>query len=420
MFLIIKKYSFIVFIIFIFQCTFDSSQPTSSETREEKFIPENPNPSDKATNQPLTLTLQWESRGALKFDVYLDTINPPQMLIERDINTNKMSVTNLNYNTTYYWKVIAKYDDGTQLAGPVWSFTTAQQSYPSLYSYVMNLYKIETQMPSYVHVIFQVIDLNGKGISTLTQNDFEVYEDGLPISLTESQLEIRNKETIPYKIKTVLMLDNSTSLKNNINEIRDAARSFVERISKNQEISIYSFSEQPHMLIDFTSNRDSLISALNKYISGYATTNLYGAIIKGASLLESKFAFDEIIQSVMIVFTDGSDTQGSSTLIDALNAINNKIVFTIGLGTEIQPEVLKAIGNAGYYSIDKIDELKIQLDKIQEEIVSYANSFYILTYKSPKRGNNNHTLRIRIKNNSYFGERAEIIGSFNSNNFYSN
>jgi len=121
----------------------------------------------------------------------------------------------------------------------------------------------------------------------------------------------------------------------------------------------------------------------------------------------------------MIVFTDGRDTQGSNTLAEALNAIHNKVVFTIGLGSEIQPEVLQAIGTAGYYSISNIDELKAQFDNIQKSIISYANSFYLLTYKSPKRGNNIHSLTIRIKNNPYTGDYSEVRGTFNSNNFYS-
>ncbi|MEG8946884.1 VWA domain-containing protein [Rosettibacter firmus] len=418
---LIKKNIPIIFILMLVQCTFESTPPTEteSETQVNKSIPGNPKPVDKSVDQPLVITLQWESTGAIKYDVYLDKVNPPRILIANDISTKTLVVTNLDYNTTYYWKVIAKFDDGTKVEGPIWSFTTLKQSYPTLNGYAMNLYKVETQLPSYVHVMFQVVDLNGKGVSTLTQNDFEVLEDGEPISQTESQLEIRKREAVPYKLKTVLMLDNSTSLQNNLDDIRNAARSFIDKIVPQQEVTIYQFSDHPEVLSEFTDNKDSLMNALQRYQLGYATTNLYGAIIKGASLWNDKFSIDEIIQGMMIIFTDGRDTQGSNTLAEALNAIHNKIVFTIGLGNEIQPEILRAIGNAGFYTITNINELENQFTKIQESIISYANSFYVLTYKSPKRGNNNHILTIRIKNNPYTGERSEITGSFNSNNFSS-
>ncbi len=419
--LISKKYLLLILIYFLSQCTFDNNPPTQSESETpiSKTLPSNPKPEDKSINQPLVINLQWSYSGTQKFDVYLDKKNPPQVLIANDITSKSLVVTNLEYNTTYYWKVIAKNNDGTKIEGPVWSFTTLTQTYPTLNGFAMNLYKIQTELPCYVHVMFQVVDLNGKGVDYLTQNDFEILEDGEPISQYESQIEIKKREAVPYKLKTVIMLDNSTSLQNNIEEIRSAAKSFIEKIVPQQEISIYQFSDKPEMLCDFTNNFDSLNNAVNSYKLGYSTTNLYGAVIKGSSLWKDSFSIDEIVQGMMILFTDGKDTQGSNTLAEALNAIHNKIVFTIGLGNEIQHDILRAIGTAGYYSISNVNELKAQFDNIQKTIVSYANSFYLLTYKSPKRGNNVHSLTIRIKNNPYTGDYSEIRGTFNSNNFYS-
>jgi len=74
--------------------------------------------------------------------------------------------------------------------------------------------------------LFQVVDLNNQGITDLTEADFEVYEDGLPISPSESELKIVKKEDLYYRIKTVLMLDNSTSLADSIDAIRLAAADF--------------------------------------------------------------------------------------------------------------------------------------------------------------------------------------------------
>jgi len=227
----IKKYSFL-FILILSQCTFDSNPPTQteSETSTSKTVPSNPKPADKSIDQPLIVNLQWEFSGSQKFDVYLDKKNPPQILIANDITSKSLVVTNLEYQTTYYWRIIAKNEDGSKIEGPVWSFTTLAQTYPTINGFALNLYKIQTELPCYVHVMFQVIDLNGKGIDYLTQNDFEILEDGEPISLSESQIEIKKREAVPYKLKTVIMLDNSTSLQNNIEEIRNAAKSFIEKI----------------------------------------------------------------------------------------------------------------------------------------------------------------------------------------------
>jgi hypothetical protein len=55
--------------------------------------------------------LQWtKSDAAFRYDVLLDTKNPPTRIIESDITTTSCGVANLEPLTTYYWKVVAKGD----------------------------------------------------------------------------------------------------------------------------------------------------------------------------------------------------------------------------------------------------------------------------------------------------------------------
>jgi hypothetical protein len=267
--------------------------------------------------------------------------------------------------------------------------------------------------------MFHVKDLYGNGITNLYADSFEVFEDSQPLYLSESELQIKRYNATPYTIKTVLMLDNSTSLQNDIDRIRDAAISFINNIVPNQEVAIYKFSENIEMLTDFTSDKNVLFAALQQYILGSATTNLYGAVVKGASQWEDVFSINEIVNGFMIVFTDGNDTQNSTSLADAIDAVHNKSVFTIGLGNEIQPEILNKIGSKGYYPISDISQLSEKFGDIQSKISAEANSFYFLSYKSPKRGNFDHILTIRIKNNPHIGDNSFITGTFNSGGFTS-
>ena len=120
----------------------------------------------------------------------------------------------------------------------------------------------------------------------------------------------------------------------------------------------------------------------------------------------------------MVIISDGNDTQGSNTLAKALNAVHNKIVFTVGLGNEIQPEILSKLGTAGYFQTGQESEIVNQFKIIEQILINAASSFYNLSYKSPKRGTGNHSLQIRIVNNSYTGDRSSIITTFNSSIFY--
>lgn len=423
MFRLQKIFALVIPILIVTSCTFDEpnvTQPDSGGATTEKTVPHSPKPENNSIDQSLTITLEWTAENVSKFDLYFDVVNPPQNLLAGDTTTNKVAVQNLDYNTKYFWRAVSKFDDGTKAEGPVWNFTTMLTPPQPDSGYTLHLHKIETSLPSYVNVMFRVSDLLSNGITNLSAADFEVYEDGELVSASESELQIQKGDEAAYKLKSVLLLDNSTSLKNNIDQIRNAAETFVQNISANQEIAIYHFSEETELLADFTNSTDSLISALKRYQAGNPTTNLYGSVIKGASRWENIYTMNEIIQGAMIIFTDGKETQGSATLADALSAVDKKIVYTIGLGTEIQPDILSAIGTAGYYSINSADQLNQQFDLIRRQIINYASSFYKLVYKSPKRGNFNHTLTVRIKNNLYSGEQSYISGGFNSGGFTSN
>ncbi len=408
-------------IAFLFSCSFDKDSPTQPDvTPDGKTTPNTPKPSDNSTNQLLVLTLDWDADSNVKYDVYFDTKNPPQILFLKDITAKPIIKTGLDYSTIYYWKVIAKYNDGTKAEGPVWKFTTITQSGSSSGNgYALYLDSIKTSAPNSVTALFQVKDLNGDGITNLQASDFEVYEDSQPLSISESDLQINKHSGVPYSIRTVLMLDNSTSLKDQIDSIRNVAVKFINNIIPNQEVAVFQFSDEIEMLADFTSSKNVLYDALQNYKLGYSSTNLYGAVVKGASLWSDYYSTDEIIQGSMIIFTDGNDTQGSTSLASAINAVHNKIVFTIGLGDEIKPEILNEIGTAGFSMIDNVDNLATRFETIQKKITDYSNSFYMLSYKSPKRGNADHYLTIRIKNNPHTGDNSVVTGSFNSSGFTS-
>ncbi len=285
--------------------------------------------------------------------------------------------------------------------------------------YILNEHLIETELPCFVNIMFEVSDAEGKGVPDLVTSDFRVFEDDQAVSPTESAMTIKKKDAIDYTIKTVLLIDNSASVGSNLNEIKTAAINLVNNIVSQQEIAVYVFSEEAVLIQDFTSNVATLISAINNISLGYATTNLYGSIVTGASRWEDFYSTTSIQQGFMITLTDGSDTQGSTTLSEALAAIEGKKVFTVGLGSEQDVSALKQLGTAGYYSLENYSELSDQFREIQDEISANANSFYFLYYMSPKRGNIDHTISLSIYDNTNNSSSGFINGQFNSDGFYS-
>jgi len=398
-------------VIFIFGCDFNGGLVPPVPNPD---IPNSPAPANRATNVANVVTLNWKTDGAVSYDVFFDSVNPPAKKVASAININHFTVVASGYSTVYYWKVVAKFADGTTKSGPVWSFTTKQQG-TSDQGFVLIDHSISTQLPNFVNILFQVIDLNGVGIDNLTTSDFTLLEDNQVISPSESNMQIRKRQQNPYTLQTVLVLDNSTSLSGDIGQIRAAALGFVNNMISQQEVAVYEFSARTILLQDFTSDKSKLTAAINSYALGAPSTNLYGAVVNAALKMQDVFSANQINQSSMVLFTDGVDTQGSTTLSEAINAISGKRVYTVGLGPEIDQDVLQQLGNSGFYPIANANQLSGVFSQILTELDKSANSFYWLNYSSPKEGNFDHLLQLSLNNNPY---PSVINGKFSSFGFY--
>ncbi len=420
-----KKLSIIlisIFSILLFQqCEDDPITPIDDDANTEEYVPSNPSPATGSFDQNLYVTLQWESVNANEYFINFGTTNPPPLYDELvstiDDGAHQFVITGLSYATTYYWQIGANSVDDSTYLSEVWSFTT--KAYQAEPGYKLTKHYIEVESPSYVNIMFQATDMDGRGIDNLTTTNFQVLEDNQPVSPTESAMQIKKKDLIPYTLETVLLLDNSLSVGSNLSEIKKAAIELVNNMVSKQEVAIYKFSEKPVLIQNFTSNKSDLITAINSIELGFATTDLYGSMIEAVSRWNDIYTTSQITQGFLIALTDGSDTQGSHTLQQALNARGSKKVYTIGLGSEIEPDVLASLGNSGFYSITDIQDLSSKFIEIQNDITVFSNSFYWLNYMSPKRGDFNHTIELSIIDNLNSGSNSKFSGTFNSKDFFS-
>ncbi|MCX6226723.1 MAG: VWA domain-containing protein [Bacteroidia bacterium] len=278
---------------------------------------------------------------------------------------------------------------------------------------------VSTETPCFVDIMFSVENLQYKGADNLSNSNFRVLEDGNVISPTETFRYIKKINTIPYKIKTVLLLDNSASVADKLDEIKKAAKALVSLITEKQEFAIFSFSENAILMQDFTSNVSLLTNAINRIITGFPTTNLYGSFIQGVNKWSEQFSTTLIEQGFLVVFTDGDDTQGSYTLQQALTARGVKKAYMIGLGSELNPGPLNQLANPGpYFPITNVSQLEPVFKQVQNDIIQYANSFYWLNYMTPKR-TGLHTLRLEVLDNDNTGTDSYYVGQFNANGFKS-
>ncbi|MBX3364269.1 MAG: hypothetical protein KF866_05825 [Phycisphaeraceae bacterium] len=84
--------------------------------------PSGPEPAHFSTNNPITSNLGWnDSARATTYDVYFGTTNPPPFV--GNTANSSWNLPNLAFNTTYFWRVVARNSAGN-VTGPTWQFTT--------------------------------------------------------------------------------------------------------------------------------------------------------------------------------------------------------------------------------------------------------------------------------------------------------
>lgn len=104
---------------------FDLNLTVSCPANPQISTPANPFPSDGATNQPTSLTLNWDdSTGANTYDLYFGTTSPPPYYGTTAVS--QYNVSGLSQNTQYFWYVVADNTGNTcpPKTGTIWTFTT--------------------------------------------------------------------------------------------------------------------------------------------------------------------------------------------------------------------------------------------------------------------------------------------------------
>jgi len=309
--------------------------------------------------------------------------------------------------------------------------------------------KFYAQAPWFVNLTFQVTDQDGAGISGLKTTDFKIHENDVLLDPATANINIRKRDLLPpeytYQLKTVILIDNSSSVSPEmLNKIMEGAKAFFDPENpdiidkkKQQEFAIVAFDNAgaPELISDFTTNT----SLLNQYLTpgnsraiqrSYGTANFYGAVIYALSLWDENPspASKTLTQGFVVAITQGLDTAGLYNIKDAVATrdYDNKRVITVPVGSGISAGILadmETLGNGGYFPVPKTDKTRLpdQITIIQERMLTFADSFYWIQYRSEQVGapgaRRDHIVDLAIAGNINKGDNAGITGTFSSKEF---
>jgi VWFA-related protein len=177
-----------------------------------------------------------------------------------------------------------------------------------------------------VSIYASAVDRSGRLRTDLTQDDFEVYDDGKrqPLTLFSSAVQ---------PITIVVMLDRSGSVSRHFALVRDAAERFVLTLDEDDRARIGSFSNRVEIdPPEFTSDQDALVRILRENLQDEGPTPLWNATAAAMDALEPEQG-----RRVVLMFTDGydnpplPDANTSFATVRERAQIEEVMVYGIGL-----------------------------------------------------------------------------------------
>ncbi len=278
--------------------------------------------------------------------------------------------------------------------------------------------------PSNVAVYFKVMS-GDKPVGGLTADQFVIYEDDKPVSVTESKQTILNPE-VAASHYTLLLVDMSGSVAESDDRelVAQAATLFTTKVGEvNNEVAVYAFDgeEELHPISKFKKAQgDAGASKLSSYSPKDTSTNLNGAIIAGIELLDTELenADNPLRFGTLVVFTDGTDRASRVSDEEMRSAVKETDyqVFAIGLGSEMSEDDLKKIGKDGTAMATDANSVEAAFNQIATRIEALSKSYYLLSYCSPARAGE-HEVKIEavLEEKDDKGKNKTRKGSLSSN-----
>jgi Ca-activated chloride channel family protein len=162
--------------------------------------------------------------------------------------------------------------------------------------------KVDTEA---VNLNVRVVDRNNRSIGNLQQQDFKVYEDNVL-----QPIDYFTKSEVPTNYS--LVVDNSGSLRQQIEKVIEAGKIIIGSNRPDDETSIIRFvnSEKIEILQNFTSNKADLIDALDKMFIDGGKTAIIDAIYLAAEQVdeyEKTRDPNDRKRRALILVSDGED-----------------------------------------------------------------------------------------------------------------
>jgi Ca-activated chloride channel family protein len=264
-----------------------------------------------------------------------------------------------------------------------------------------------------VRVFVTVTDRDGRLVTTLTRDNFEVRDEGHPQPITQF-------DNRPQPIRLIVMLDVSGSMEGNLPLLRAAGGQLFSRLLPDDVARVGSFGHEVTISPAFTHDPRELSAALPNVIAPDAPTPLWRAIDQAMDAF--KDADDR--RRVILVLSDGKDTgpisfrQRSVSQADDIDRArkDDVMIYAVGMRSRMSRSQPPGFGQRGLQAMLLQDMPDPGLAKVAEEsgggyieirfgedlgaafarVADELHTQYLLAFAPPKRDGKVHDVSVKV------------------------
>ncbi|MEX2272074.1 MAG: VWA domain-containing protein [Vicinamibacterales bacterium] len=247
-----------------------------------------------------------------------------------------------------------------------------------------------------VAIFATVTDATGRLVPGLQADDFEVLDNGTPVTLT-----VFDNNVQPFT--AALTLDTSGSMTANIGRVQEAAEQFVIRMLPADKAVVGYFNDQLFFSPSFTSDRDALSKFIRTEMRFGNATVLWDAVdaaLDRLQLVEGR--------KVVVALTDGDDLGSRTDFDDVRDRARDSdvMVYSIGFTSDYFDGVRRVRSKpssnlrklaqetgGGFFELKKTADLNTTFTRVIQEL----HSQYAMAFMPERLDGKLHKLVVRLK-----------------------
>jgi Ca-activated chloride channel family protein len=266
-----------------------------------------------------------------------------------------------------------------------------------------------------VRVFATVLDKDGRLVTNLTKDQFEIRDEGKvqPLALFDNT---------PQPIKLIEMLDVSGSMEGNLPILREASDALFQRLLPADVARVGSFGHEVKISEPFTRDIRELQAFVPRYIAPDAPTPLWHALEEAITA----FGKEQDERRAILVMTDGKDTEavgigGFGRHVPSQGGVIDRardadtMIYAVGMRSRQRqhgprdmrqtmlddlpdPGLAKVAEETGggYVEIHGGEDMATAFARVADEL----HAQYLLGYAPPKRDGKVHSIEVRVADKS--------------------